>query len=129
MVLVERRKMNKLGSEFFKAIDQFERSVIGGFTLRQLIMLIGIVTGVALATLISFLKLPDILFYLVLALTVPPSFIYGIKKDEQIKEVLMFKFTVQERAYQTDFESEDMNGTFIQQKGVHEWNDTFDERR
>ncbi|HEC2229389.1 TPA: PrgI family protein [Staphylococcus delphini] len=126
MVLVERRKMNKLGSEFFKAIDQFERSVIGGFTLRQLIMLIGIVTGVALATLISFLKLPDILFYLVLALTVPPSFIYGIKKDEQIKEVLMFKFTVQERAYQTDFESEDMNGTFIQQKGVHEWNDTFD---
>ncbi len=126
MVLVERRKMNKLGSEFFKAIDQFERSVIGGFTLRQLIMLIGIVTGVALATLISFLKLPDILFYLVLALTVPPSFIYGIKKDEQIKEVLMFKFTVQERAYQTDFESEDMNGTFIQQKSVHEWNDTFD---
>ncbi|MCO4488532.1 hypothetical protein Si110_01711 [Streptococcus infantarius subsp. infantarius] len=118
--------MNKLGSEFFKAIDQFERSVIGGFTLRQLIMLIGIVTGVALATLISFLKLPDILFYLVLALTVPPSFIYGIKKDEQIKEVLMFKFTVQERAYQTDFESEDMNGTFIQQKSVHEWNDTFD---
>lgn len=121
--------MNKLGSEFFKAIDQFERSVIGGFTLRQLLMLIGIVTGVALATLISFLKLPDILFYLALALTVPPSFIYGIKKDEQIKEVLMFKFTVQERAYQTDFESEDMNGTFIQQKGVHEWNDTFDERR
>lgn len=123
---MERRKMNKLGSEFFKAIDQFERSVVGGFTLRQLIMLIGIVIGVALATLISFLKLPDILFYLVLALTVPPSFIYGIKKDEQIKEVLMFKFTVQERAYQTDFESEDMNGTFIQQKGVHEWNDTFD---
>lgn len=123
---MERRKMNKLGSEFFKAIDQFERSVVGGFTLRQLIMLIGIVIGVALATLISFLKMPDILFYLVLALTVPPSFIYGIKKDEQIKEVLMFKFTVQERAYQTDFESEDMNGTFIQQKGVHEWNDTFD---
>ena len=38
----------------------------------------------------------------------------------------MFKFTVQERAYQTDFESEEMNGTFIQEKGVHEWNDTFD---
>ncbi|HGD5378201.1 hypothetical protein H702_00515 [Streptococcus equinus JB1] len=118
--------MNKLGSEFFKAIDQFERSVIGGFTWRQIVMLFGIIFGVALATLISFLKLPDILFYLALALTVPPSFVYGIKKDEHIKEVLMFKFTVQERAYQTDFESEDMNGTFIQQKGVHEWNDTFD---
>lgn len=78
--------MNKLGSEFFKAIDQFERSVIGGFTLRQLIMLIGIVTGVALATLISFLKLPDILFYLALALTVPPSFIYGIKKTNKLKK-------------------------------------------
>ena len=65
------------------------------------------------------------MFYLALALTVPPSFVYGIKKDEQIKEVLKFKFTVQERAYQTDFESEEMNGTFIQEKGVHEWNDTF----
>jgi len=30
--------MNKLGSEFFKAIDQFERSVAGGFTWRQIII-------------------------------------------------------------------------------------------
>ncbi|HIC0215269.1 TPA: PrgI family protein, partial [Streptococcus agalactiae] len=26
--------MNKLGSEFFKAIDQFERGIIGSFTWR-----------------------------------------------------------------------------------------------
>lgn len=115
--------MNKLGSEFFKAIDQFERSVIGGFTWRQIVMLFGIIFGVALATLISFLKLPDILFYLALVLTVPPSFVYGIKKDEVIKERLLFKFKIQERSYQTEYESEEINGKYIPEKGVHEWND------
>lgn len=30
--------MTRLGSEFFKAIAQFERSVIGGFTWRQIII-------------------------------------------------------------------------------------------
>ena len=115
--------MNKLGSEFFKAIDEFERSVIGGFTWRQIIMLLGIVLGVGLATLISMFNLPSVFFYLVLALTVPPSFIYGIKKDEQIKEVLLFRLTVQERSYLTEYESEETNGKFIQEKGVHEWND------
>ena len=53
--------MNKLGSEFFKAIDEFERSVIGGFTWRQIIMLLGIVLGVGLATLISMFNLPSVL--------------------------------------------------------------------
>ncbi|SDB22263.1 PrgI family protein [Streptococcus henryi] len=115
--------MNKLGSEFFKAIDQFERGVIGGATWRQVIMVVGIVIGIALATVISLLKLPNILFYLSLALTVPPAFVYGIKKDEDIKEIITFKLKVQERAYQTEYESEETHGPFIPQKGVHEWND------
>lgn len=119
----ERRAMNKLGSEFFKAIDQFERGIIGGATWRQVVMVVGIVFGVLLATVISLLKLPSLLFYLSLALTVPPAFVYGIKKDEQIKEVITFKLKVQERAYQTEYESEENHGTFIPEKGIHEWND------
>lgn len=115
--------MNKLGSEFFKAIDQFERGVIGGATLRQVVMVLGILLGVALATVISIFQLPNVLFYLSLALTVPPAFIYGIKKDEQIKEVITFKLKVQERAYQTEYESEEMHGAFIPEKGIHEWSD------
>lgn len=114
--------MNKLGSEFFKAIDQFERGVIGGATLRQVVMILGIVLGVVLATVITIFKLPDILFYLSLALTVPPAFIYGIKKDDAIKEVITFKLTVQERAYQTEYESEDITRAFTPEKGVQEWN-------
>ena len=102
--------MNKLGSEFFKAIDQFERGIIGGATWRQVVMVVGIVFGVLLATVISLLKLPSLLFYLSLALTVPPAFVYGINK-------------VQERAYQTEYESEENHGTFIPEKGIHEWND------
>lgn len=86
-------------------------------------MFLGIVVGVGLATLISFFKLPDILFYLSLALTVPPAFVYGIKKDEQLKEVITFRLKVQERAYQTEYESEENHGSFIPEKGVHEWND------
>ena len=115
--------MNKLGSEFFKAIDQFERGVIGGATWRQVVMVLGIILGVTLATVISLLQLPSILFYLSLALTVPPAFIYGIKKDEQLKEVITFRLRIQERAYQTEYESEENHGKFIPQKGVHEWND------
>lgn len=115
--------MNKLGSEFFKAIDQFERGIIGGATWRQVVMVVGIVFGELLATVISLLKLPSLLFYLSLALTVPPAFVYGIKKDEQIKEVITFKLKVQERAYQTEYESEENHGTFIPEKGIHEWND------
>lgn len=115
--------MNKLGSEFFKAIDQFERSVIGGFTWRQIIMMLGIVIGAGLAALMTMFKLPSILFYLSLTLTIVPSFIYGIKKDEVIKERLLFKFKIQERFYQTEYESEEINGKYIPEKGVHEWND------
>lgn len=115
--------MNKLGSEFFKAIDQFERGIIGSFTWRQILMFFGIVLGVGLATVISLLQLPIILFYLSLVLTVPPAFIYGIKKDEHIKEVITFRLKVQERAYQTEYESEEIHGAFIPQKGVQEWND------
>ncbi|MHA2621978.1 PrgI family protein [Streptococcus agalactiae] len=114
--------MNKLGSEFFKAIDQFERGIIGGATWRQVVMVLGILLGVTLATVISLLKLPSLLFYLSLVLTIPPAFVYGIKKDEQIKEVITFRLTVQERAYQTEYESEDIHGTFIPEKGVQEWN-------
>ncbi|HEL0016748.1 PrgI family protein [Streptococcus equi] len=115
--------MNKLGSEFFKAIDQFERGIIGGATWRQVVMVLGIVLGVILATVILLLQLPSLLFYLSLALTVIPAFIYGIKKDEHIKEVITFRLKVQERAYQTEYESEEIHGTIIPQKGIQEWND------
>ncbi|MGJ0023416.1 PrgI family protein [Streptococcus dysgalactiae] len=120
--------MNKLGSEFFKAIDQFERGIIGGATWRQVMMVLGIILGVTLATVISLLQLPSILFYLSLALTVIPAFIYGIKKDEHIKEVITFRLKVQERAYQTEYESEENHGSFIPQKGVQEWNDPNESR-
>lgn len=120
--------MNKLGSEFFKAIDQFERGIIGGATWRQVVMVLGIILGVTLATVISLLKLPSTLFYLSLALTVPPAFLYGIKKDEHLKEVITFRLKVQERAYQTEYESEEIHGQFIPQKGIQEWNDPNESR-
>lgn len=115
--------MNKLGSEFFKPIDGFERGLVGGATWRQVLMMLGIFLGAGLSTLIIVLGLPDILMYVMLLVTIPPSAIYGLKKDETLKELLRFKLTQQERSYMTDNEMEDTRGNFTQAKGVHEWND------
>ncbi|MGC4432304.1 PrgI family protein, partial [Streptococcus suis] len=41
--------MNKLGSEFFKPIDGFERGVVGGATWRQVLMMLGIFLGAGLS--------------------------------------------------------------------------------
>ena len=112
--------MNKLGSEFHKEINGFERGVIGGVTFRQLVMMLGLILGVGLSMLVIVLGLPDILMYLALIVVIPPFAIYGLKKDEQIKEYLKFQFTLQERSYMTELESEETSG-FIQEKGVTEW--------
>ncbi|WP_019789713.1 PrgI family mobile element protein, partial [Streptococcus sobrinus] len=107
---------------FHKEIDDFERGIIGSFTGRQIVMLFGLIVGIGIATTIAIFQLPSILMYLALGLIVPPSVIFGLKRDEQIKEYLRFKLRIQERSYMTEFESEDMYGNqFIQEKGVREW--------
>lgn len=114
--------MNKLGSNFHKEVGDFERGIIGSLTGRQIIMVMGLIIGIGLATAIAIFKLPSILMYLALGLIVPPAVIVGLKRDEQIKEYLRFRLRIQERSYMTEFESEDTYGNqFIQEKGVSEW--------
>lgn len=114
--------MNKLGSNFYKKIQGYERGIIGAFTGRQLLMFFGFGIYIGLAILISLMGWPDMLIY-VGAIIVVPFVIYGFKIDKVIKEWLIFQFTVQERSYMTEYESEEFNGKFVQEKGVYEWND------
>ena len=117
--------MNKLGSEFLKPLSSFKS---GNLNFRMLLMIIGLSLGVGLSVVISVLGLPDILMYLSLIIICPPFVLYGLEKETIIKDILKFKFTIQERSYMTEFESEDLNDLkFAQEKGVHEWNeqDTF----
>ena len=53
--------MTRLGSEFLKALDSYERPVLGYMTLRQLVLLFGIALTVVVTTILYWLKAPDII--------------------------------------------------------------------
>ncbi|MBN6014395.1 PrgI family protein [Streptococcus oralis] len=96
--------MNKLGSEFLKQFDNYERPVAFGMTKRLLVMLLGIGIVVSLTITISLMGLSDIFMYLVAILIAPPFIIYGLGFDETVKDKVMFNLKVQKRAFITEFE-------------------------
>lgn len=95
--------MNKLGSEFLKEFDNYERPIAFGLTKRLLVMMIGIGVVVSLTISISLMELSDIFMYLVALLIAPPFIIYGLGFDEAVKEKILFNLKVQKRAYMTEF--------------------------
>lgn len=103
--------MNKLGSEFLKEFDQYERPVLFGATFRQVVLIFGVVIGVGIAFAISLLgqsKNMMLVTGVILALPVAfPFILYGIQKDEDLRERVMFTLKVQKRSYQTDFQKGD----------------------
>ena len=96
--------MNKLGSEFLKQFDNYERPVAFGMTKRLLVMMLGIGIVVSLTITISIMGLSDIFMYLVALLIAPPFIIYGLGFDEAGKDKVMFNLKVQKRAFITEFE-------------------------
>lgn len=96
--------MNKLGSEFLKQFDNYERPVAFGMTKRLLVMMLGIGIVVSLTITISLMGLSDIFMYLVAFLIAPPFIIYGLGFDETVKDKVMFNLKVQKRAFITEFE-------------------------
>ncbi|URK66785.1 PrgI family protein [Streptococcus oralis] len=96
--------MNKLGSEFLKQFDNYERPVAFGMTKRLLVMMLGIGIVVSLTITISIMGLSDIFMYLVALLIAPPFIIYGLGFDETVKDKVMFNLKVQKRAFITEFE-------------------------
>lgn len=103
--------MNKLGSEFLKEFDQYERPVLFGATFRQVVLIFGVVIAVGVAFAISLLGQSKNLMLIagvILAFPVAfPFILYGIKGDEALRERVMFTLKVQKRSYQTDFQKGD----------------------
>ena len=87
--------MTRLGSEFLKALDSYERPVIGYMTLRQLVLLFGIALTVVVTTILYWLKAPDIILYGVDILLLAPFVIFGCYIDEKIKDEIRFLLTKQ----------------------------------
>lgn len=96
--------MNKLGSEFLKEFDNYERPIAFGLTKRLLVMMIGIGIVVSFTVTISLMELSDIFMYLVALVIAPPFIIYGLGFDERVREKIIFNLKIQKRAYLTEFE-------------------------
>lgn len=96
--------MNKLGSEFLKQFDNYERPLAFGMTKRLLVMMLGIGIVVSLTITISLMGLSDIFMYLVALLIAPPFMVYGLGFNEVVKDKVLFNLKVQKRAYITEFE-------------------------
>ena len=113
--------MTRLGSEFLKALDSYERPVIGYMTLRQLVLLFGIALTVVVTTILYWLKAPDIILYGVDILLLAPFVIFGCYIDEKIKDEVRFLLTKQERSYQTDYDRKEYTrNEFIRPKEIPE---------
>lgn len=99
--------MNKLGSEFLKPFDNYERPIAFGMTKRILVMIIGFLIAGTLVVFISLLGLSELFMYLVAGIIAPPFVIYGMGKDENLKEKILFNLKIQKRGYETEFMESD----------------------
>lgn len=98
---------NKLGSEFLKQFDNYERPIAFGMTKRILVLVLGIVLVAAATVTISLLGLSDIFMYLAAFIIAPPFIIYGMGFDENVRDWISFNLKVQKRAYLTEFEEKE----------------------
>ncbi|WP_231147785.1 PrgI family protein [Streptococcus equi] len=75
--------------------------------------------------------LPEILLYIILPVILIPFLIFGLKQEERLKEMVLFRLTIQERAYLTEFESEENydKTAFWPEKGVREIDQSEEARR
>lgn len=97
----------KLGSEFLKEFDGYERPIAFGKTKRQLVFGIGIILGIGFSIGLYFLHFPIVVSMILLAIIVSPFMLYGMKKDVEIKEKLKFRLTIQERVYMTHYKQDE----------------------
>ncbi|MGT2906529.1 PrgI family mobile element protein [Streptococcus dentiloxodontae] len=111
--------MNKIGSVFLSKFGGFDPPFLFGLTKRQLVMRVGMVLGIGICVLFWYLKLPNILTYLLMAVILPPTFLYGSGREKVYLERWKFRYTVQERSYQTEHNTKEVftKHDFLAKKG------------
>ncbi|WP_449463490.1 PrgI family protein [Streptococcus suis] len=92
----------KLGSEFLRTFTDYEPPVLFGRTKRQLVMTIGTFSSIGLSVLLSVTHFPKWIGYILLGAILVPVFLYGTKKDIELKERYRFSLTIQKRSYRTE---------------------------
>lgn len=95
----------KLGSEFLKEFDHYERPILFGRTKRQVLFTAGLVIAIGISIGLYFFKFPDMITLIILIVLLVPLFMYGTKKDIEIKERYRFRLTKQTRSYLTEHPS------------------------
>lgn len=112
----------KLGSEFLREFNEGgEKPLFFNITKRDLIFYTGVVVTVALELPIIFFNSSDLLLYTLALILIPPLVLYKSGYDQKLKERLRYLFTVQNRAYLTEFDTEkEINSGFIQKEGFSE---------
>ena len=75
--------MNNIGSQFYKDMSKYD---IAKNRIRRKIMTASLFLAVLVGAAMMYFKLPDILMYLTVAITLLPGVIIGMKKDLDMKE-------------------------------------------
>ncbi|MBY5035322.1 PrgI family protein [Streptococcus gallolyticus] len=114
----------KLGSEFLKEFENYEKPIFGNMTKQNFILFaVVLVTGVLNIVLLQ-LGVPQIILLLLSIPIIVPTLLLTSKKKDDYLERWKFQYTIQERAYLTDFGKEEKftKNEFIQSKTVSEVN-------
>lgn len=93
----------KLGSEFLKTFDDYEPPFLFGRTKRQFVMSVGTFGSIGLSALLYYFGFPNWITFILLGAILVPIFLYGSKKDIEMKERYGFLLTKQKRSFMTEF--------------------------
>lgn len=104
--------MAKIGSEFLKEFDQFEKAMFFKSSKRLFIFILGLAMIVGLSIGLYLLKFPVFMVYLILFLLLVPVCIYGMGQDQELKNYILHYLTVKERSYQTSFDHREEDLTY-----------------
>ncbi|WP_375708951.1 PrgI family protein [Streptococcus dysgalactiae] len=113
----------KLGSEFLKEFDKYERPFIFGKTKRQLVLGGSVILTTLLSVGLTYIHFPSFIIFILAFVILVPSVLYGLKKDIALRERFNYSFHVHTHTYQTNHNWKgDIDGTedFKAKKGVTE---------
>lgn len=92
----------KLGSEFLKEFDKYEKPWLFGRTKRQLVMSAGITISIGLSVGLTYIHFSRVILMMIIAVILIPVTLYGTKKDISIRERYNFLFHIHTYTYQTN---------------------------
>lgn len=113
----------KLGSEFLREFDKYERPWVFGRTKRQLFMSAGIALSIGLSVGLTYIHFSRVILMIIIGVILVPVTLYGTKKDISLKERYNYLFHIHTYSYQANHNWKgevDAKEDFKVKKGVTE---------